>query len=759
MKVLSLFFLLVAFTTPSYGDSRPIPLKDGKAVLKAGELSRAEAIFTKELERARANNERLTEALCLKCLGNVRYKSGDVENALLLYGKGAEIFRELGREIERADVLNNLSLIHEKGGDLKRALKIQKQCLEIYENHAEKAGLAASHTNLAVIYRRLGDRSTGDTADKAYEATLSHLKEAERHLEGGTKEEQEILANVFLNRANLSLSLGRIEASLPFYEKSSRIFRELGFPLAESEALANLGVALRETGRFEEALTAISSSLRIMERLRGKLRSERLRVAFFEDKVFLYELAMGLLFQMGRIEEAFAYSERARARAFLDLLGSQSLGEAKKRTLELTQLVEKDQRLLKKLDALSENVDSPAYLETLHIYEDLLERIAVADPEYVSLRSVRPPSLKILRALLGPEEALLEYFLGREALYAFVLQKDILTGRILEIKPHEATALVAVIEKEVASPSWYGRRRQTAWQDGLHKAYTALFRPFRESLRGANKVIVVPHGSLHHLPFSALVVGRDEGFAEGKETPRPRFLVEEYGLAVLPSASLLPFVREKNPAGFTSSVVFADPLYPAGWPRLTETASEAKAIKKLLPDCKVYGEERATETRLLQEGATFDLIHLATHGELNASDPLSSRILLTADEKNDGSLTIPEVFNMSLNAYLVTLSACETGRSGARASMERRFTQGDDLVGLSRAFLYAGSPSLVATLWKVSDVTSKRLVVSFYKNMKKTDKAEALRQAQLALMGETYEGEPLHHPNLWAGYVLMGDWK
>jgi len=759
MKALSLFFLLAAFTTLFYQESDATSLKDGKALLKAGELSRAEAIFTKELERARANKERPMEALCLKYLGNVRYRCGDLENALLLYGKAAGIFKDLGQEIERADALNNLSLIHEKGGSLDRALKIQKQCLEIYDRHSEKTGLAASHTNLAVIYRRLADSGNGEAAEKAYEATLSHLKEAEKHLTGGTGKEQEILANVFLNRGNLSFSRGKVEESVASYEKASRIFRELRFPLGESEALANLGVALRETERVEGALTAVSKSLEIMERLRGKLRSEKLRVTFVEDKIFLYELAMELLFRMGRIEEAFGYSERARARAFLDLLGSRSLGKAKERPLELKHLVEKEQRLLRRLDTLSENVDSAEYREGLHIYEDLLKRIAVADPEYASLRSVRPLSLKTLRGLLGPEEALLEYFLGRETLYAFVLQKDILTGRILDIKPHEAKALLAVIKEEVASPLWYGRRKQTSWQDGLHKAYTAFFRPLEESLRGANKVIVVPHGSLHHLPFAALVVGRDPGFAEGRETPRPRFLVEEYGLAVLPSASLLPYVRKKNPASFSSSIVFADALYPVEWPRLAETASEAKAIKRLLPACKVYKRKTATETRLLQEGADFDVIHLATHGELNVSDPLSSQVLLTADETNDGSLTVPEVFNMALNAYLVTLSACETGLSEARVSMERRFTEGDDFVGLSRAFLYAGSPSLVATLWKVSDVASKHLMVSFYKNLKRGDKATALRQAQLTLMGEIYEGEPLYHPNLWAGYVLIGDWK
>ena len=759
MKAFYVLCLMAAFTTLSYAESLAGPLEEGESLFRAGELSRAEAIFTKELERARANGERSREALCLKFLGNVRYRSGDLENALFLYGKAAGIFNALGREMERADVLNNLSLIHEKQGALEWALKIQKQCLDIYNKHSDRTGLAACHANLAVIYRRLGDSNAAEAAGKEYETALSHLKEAEELLKGGTREEQEILANVLLNRGNVSFSTGRINESISHYKGASGIFGELGCPLGEAEALANLGMALREVDRVEEALTAISASLHIMERLRGKLRSERVRVTFLDDKVFLYELAMELLFRMGRMEEAFVYSERARARAFLDLLGSRTVGEAKEQSLDLKRLIKTEQGLLKKLDSPSQNIDSPQYVETLRTYEDLLERIASVDPEYASLRSVRPPSVEELRGLIGREEALLEYFLGRNAVFAFVLRKEVLTGRNLNVNPEEVKTLLSGIEEEVASSSWYARRRHTSWQDGLHKAYTGLLRPLAASLQGVKKVIVVPHGALHRLPFAALVVQRDEKFSQGKETPRPRFLVEEYALAFLPSASVLSFARKRNPAGFSSSVVFADAIYPVGWPPLPETAAEAKAIRKLLPACKVYSREEATETRVLAESVRFGLVHLATHGELNASDPIASRILLTADEKNDGSLTISEVLNMALDAHLVTLSACETGLAEARQSGRRRLSHGDDLVGLSRAFLYAGTPSLVSTLWRVSDVASKRLMVSFYRNMKKTDKGEALRRAQLAMMKQKYEGEPLHHPNLWAGHILIGDWK
>jgi len=207
---------------------------------------------------------------------------------------------------------------------------------------------------------------------------------------------------------------------------------------------------------------------------------------------------------------------------------------------------------------------------------------------------------------------------------------------------------------------------------------------------------------------------------------------------------------------------------------------EAKKIKKLYPQSTVLLKKEATEESVKDFSTKYDILHFATHVELNEKDPLSSAILLAKDGKDDGRLTVKEIFEMELNADLVVLSGCETGLG--------KLSRGDEFVGLTRAFIYAGTPSVVASLWKVEDSSTAALMGSFYKNLKTMSKSEALRQAQLDLIrgkvgadllamrgvggitkgGGTPEVASLSpastslsaaHPYFWAPFVLVGDGK
>ncbi|MEO0205521.1 MAG: CHAT domain-containing protein, partial [candidate division WOR-3 bacterium] len=149
----------------------------------------------------------------------------------------------------------------------------------------------------------------------------------------------------------------------------------------------------------------------------------------------------------------------------------------------------------------------------------------------------------------------------------------------------------------------------------------------------------------------------------------------------------------------------------------------------------------------------YDIIHFATHGKLAPGDSaLDSRVILAKDNENDGVLRVREIFNLDLDAYLVTLSACETGQ--LRGFSEGIY-MGDELTGLSRAFIYAGTPSVVASLWKVSDVSTALLMTQFYKNLRGADKTKALCDAQRWLMKKEYFDKPF----FWAPFVVIGDWR
>jgi CHAT domain-containing protein len=177
---------------------------------------------------------------------------------------------------------------------------------------------------------------------------------------------------------------------------------------------------------------------------------------------------------------------------------------------------------------------------------------------------------------------------------------------------------------------------------------------------------------------------------------------------------------------------------------------EVHEISVHFPEKDLFFHEESTETRVKEIPSKHDVLHFATHGEFNDRQPMQSGLLLTGDKENDGFLQVHEIFGLSLGeANLVALSACDTALS--------RIYSGDDLVGLSRAFLYAGAPKLLATLWPVQDRSTYLLMRDFYENWQSKDlpPPEALRRAQIQLRSSTgYE-----HPYYWAPFILIGDWR
>lgn len=269
------------------------------------------------------------------------------------------------------------------------------------------------------------------------------------------------------------------------------------------------------------------------------------------------------------------------------------------------------------------------------------------------------------------------------------------------------------------------------------KFYGLIIAPLEEDIK-TDKLIIVPHGVLHKVPFSTLTDGNE-------------YLVDKYALSVLPSSSIMEFVVKKRKPERDSLLAFGNPIadYVPGFRELEYAEAEVSEIGRHFEKKEIYTREEATETMARERSSWPNVIHFASHGEFNECQPLQSGLLLTKDRENDGRLMVHETFGLDLRkADLVTLSACETGLS--------KIEGGDDLVGLSRGFIYAGTPSLLATLWEVDDLATARLMGYFYQNYQKgMSKPEALRQAQIALKNiPEYK-----HPYYWAPFLMIGDWK
>lgn len=221
------------------------------------------------------------------------------------------------------------------------------------------------------------------------------------------------------------------------------------------------------------------------------------------------------------------------------------------------------------------------------------------------------------------------------------------------------------------------------------------------------------------------------------------FLVEQYELRILPSASIMEYLKQGYGNNQNSALVFGNPDLNDPELDLPYAQLEAQKIGKLVYGSTVLLRNQATETAAKTLGGRFRYLHFASHGVFDAENPLDSALLLSSDGKNDGRLTVSELYETRMNADLITLSACETALG--------KITNGDDVVGFTRGFLYAGANSIVSSLWQIDDEATGVLMNQFYRNLAKANKRSALRNAQITMIASKQ-----NHPFYWSAFQLTG---
>jgi CHAT domain-containing protein len=316
---------------------------------------------------------------------------------------------------------------------------------------------------------------------------------------------------------------------------------------------------------------------------------------------------------------------------------------------------------------------------------------------------------------------MVSYFVTADKTLAFLVGSDYFHA--VEIPVKEAD-LRATIEWFRSFASLDDSQPQS-----LEQLYAWLIAPIRPYIKTA-QVIIVPYGPLHYVPFAALTDGRE-------------YFSDEHAIYYLPSASILPSLRGRIGRGGQPILSVAQSDAP-GFPSLRHVDEEARSVAKLY-HAQPLLTGRATRAEFLKRASAYNVLHIAAHAQLNATNPLFSRILLPSGGREGGAVEVREIFGMNLNRTdLVALSACET-HLGKQST-------GDDIVGLNRAFIYAGASSVIASLWIVDDEATSLLMKTFYGHLKQgMSKAEALRAAQIT----TRRKYP--HPYYWAAFVLTGD--
>ncbi|MEM7536863.1 MAG: CHAT domain-containing protein, partial [Chloroflexota bacterium] len=376
---------------------------------------------------------------------------------------------------------------------------------------------------------------------------------------------------------------------------------------------------------------------------------------------------------------------------------------------------------------------------------DLWESLLIQNADYARdidlfAPTQRPTQLASLQSLLPKDTVLLEYFVSGSEIILFLVTTDrIFVQRLAETLPVVEQNLqffnlnCSNFVTQIKNPLRQIIQMLIAQaQKILHELYNALVAPVVSRLCDYKHLIIVPHHSLHHIPFHALHTGSC-------------YLLEAYHISYLPNSMLLHYCQPDTSTHkqTRSCVTFAHA--DAHIPHVTEEAAQVAAIMQGTS----YLNQDASLDTVRNTIPKADIIHFATHGDFNAQNPLFSGLTLA-----DGALTTFDIFHLRLRASLVTLSACETGCHNISA--------GDELLGLLRSFLYAGASSVVLTHWPVEDKAAKELMALFYQQLANGDTKDcALGKAQQAFISGIPSLNPdqrifCQHPYIWASYFLVG---
>ncbi len=673
------------------------------------------------LHIAEQKDSSVLKTMALNTSGLIWWTLGDNDKALDDLSKALSTARDLeSGSHEISTTYNNTGLIYRETGDYEKALHYFDKALEIDKRLKSKWAIAYDLRNKGLTLLRAG---MAEQALPLFEEALAITRET-----GNRINEAKTLTGL----AETLKILGNDTRALDICDKALDL--SLSMSLRDTAWRALLGKAeiFIKRGRTKEAARILRRAMGIIEEMRADISVNKLRDGFLNNKLIVYETLISLLVNEGDIGGAFDISERSRARNFIDLLGNHRLdlhnkheGELYDRQINLRAVIREYEELI------ASSSDDPAITvykkELTNLYKDyrdLMLEIEIKNPELSALVSVNPPGYNEIQGLMEPQTALISYYLLPEEVLIWLLRdKSIDLFRV-------------PVDREALAGEILDYRRMTQNLEPVRTTsqslYKLLIEPVEEKLNRTEYLAITPHGFLHYLSFATLYDGN-------------RYLLEKYPLFYLPGAGMLEYsINKRKKEKNTNVLAIGNP--DLGDPALDLPFSEYEvgSIKWNFDNITILTGERATEGDVKKNISEFGVIHLASHGEFNSVNPLFSAIKLAGDRETDGDLEAEEVFGLHIDADIVLLSACQTGLG--------KVTKGDDVIGLNRAFFYAGAHAVISSLWRVSDVSTALLVKQFYRQYRTKNKALSLRSAALHVKNR------YPHPGYWGAFVLSGDY-
>lgn len=738
-----------------------------------GDFAAARTYYQRALDDSTAPR---TQGPMLAGLGAVAAQLGDHAAALTYYQQALERVRNAGDYGNEVLTLGAMGLLHEAQGRHEAALKYLQEALALARRTFNKNQEALGLAKLGAIFAAL------QQPDAAREHFTQALTLSQKIYD------QQIEAEARLGLARLARTAGAWDSARAHSEAALQLIetgrRKIASHAVRSAYFASLNqhyefyIDLLQEGQRRAPTQGLAAlAFQASERARARSLVEMLA----EARVDLREgVAPALLAREHELQ--------------------QTLNAANEAQFQLLNRL----HLKSQADALRQRITSL----TVELNE-AQARIRAASPRYAALAAPAPLSAADLQSQLDADTVLLEYALGEKRSYLWAVTQDSLTSYELPPRAELETQALRVRQlltarQPLPHESEAKRAQRLAAADASYQAEAAklsrlLLAPAAAQLN-KSRLAIVADGSLQYVPFAALPAdfAPNTGSQLARRNP---LLVVKYEIVHLPSASTLAFLRRERQARAAATktlAVFADPVFEADDPRLQGKTTASSILAQTAPvpreadwrrstndlpvesDAPAFGRllsSRREAKRLLafvpqaaqrlaaldfaaHRHAAFDrqlaqyrFVHFATHGVLNEAHPELSGIVLSLRDENgtaqDGFLRLHEIYQLKLNAELVTLSACQTGLG--------KQVRGEGMIGLTRGFMYAGAARVAASLWKVQDDATAELMHEFYKAMLQNGQrpAAALRAAQLAMLSKAVWQQPFY----WAAFVVQGDWQ
>jgi CHAT domain-containing protein/Tfp pilus assembly protein PilF len=653
--------------------------------------------------------------------GDIYLQLADYATALEKYNQALGIIETIGNPAFKANILQKIAGVYIRLGQYEKALDLNVQALTIYSKIDSKSGMVTVFNNIGRVYEQIGKYNealklyqkalnilnvTGGNTAKArtfnnigsaywnlrqYDKALIYYQQAlVIRKKSGIKEGQ---AKTLNNIALVYYNQGKYTQALNYYQQGLVIARELKDKDTEAISLTNIGVTYNALGNYSDAETNLFIAIEAWKPLRTGLKDDD-KISIFERQTLTYRLLQQVLVEQNKITTALEVAEQGRARAFVELLAAKISGNTNNK------------------------------------------------------EAIKPPSIEQIQQITKVQNAtIVEYSVNESKLYIWVIKP---TGKIAfkQVDLNSSnTSLAELVNKSRLSIGAGGRgginvkpTGEPIQKQNLQKLYQVLIEPIASLLptNPDEHVILIPHDSLFLVPFVAL---QDK---DGK------YLIEKHTILTVPAIQVLDLTRQQRQKVTGKDVlVMGNPtmpkvgIPPVQLPPLAGAGREALTIANLFKIKAITGKD-ATKAAFKQKLSSARIIHLATHGLLDDADKsIPSAIAFTPTNNDDGLLTPAEIVDLKINAELVVLSACDTGRG--------KIT-GDGVVGLSRSLITAGASSVIVSLWAVPDSPTSELMTEFYQQWQKNpDKAAALRNAMLITMKKHPQ------PRDWAAFTLIGE--